>query len=316
MVSLTGKETCRFPARSPKSRNLNAKFGIIEDMWQHVHAECRGCEWTSKGTDPRLVHDGYLQIADDNGNVYAWDPTEKVATRPLVWNSSTFQPFDFSTSYYTHDGNKNVSEVVCANGEVTAHYEYAPFGAVTDGRGASALSNPWRFSSEYAEDDTATVYYNYRHYEPVAGRWLTRDRIDEPGGIMLYGMLCNNTISQADKLGDNPLAVLLIAALVKVVEHDACNWYAEQGLDNESDAYKHCMVSCRYSKCTSLLSGKIGGAIQTLAGGLVHELMSRGNTWEGAIDDMKSNLLGVMNSLLPGQSCEDGCKCEKGKWNR
>ncbi|MGN0854166.1 MAG: hypothetical protein ACI4R9_01450 [Kiritimatiellia bacterium] len=32
-----------------------------------------------------------------------------------------------------------------------------------------AASNPWRFSSEYAEDDTATVYYNYRHYEPVMG---------------------------------------------------------------------------------------------------------------------------------------------------
>ncbi len=25
-------------------------------------------------------------------------------------------------------------------------------------------------------DDTATVYYNYRHYEPVTGRWMQRDK--------------------------------------------------------------------------------------------------------------------------------------------
>ena len=28
---------------------------------------------------------------------------EKITTRPLVWNFSTFQPFNTSTSYYTHD---------------------------------------------------------------------------------------------------------------------------------------------------------------------------------------------------------------------
>ena len=78
-------------------------------------------------------------------------------------------------SFYTHDGNKNVSEVVAENGDMSAHYEYAPFGAVIAQRGASAAANPWRFSSEYAEDDTATVYYNYRHYEPETGRWMSRD---------------------------------------------------------------------------------------------------------------------------------------------
>ena len=44
-----------------------------------------------------------------------------------------------------------------------------------------------RFSSEYAEDDTATVYYNYRHYEPVMGRWMGRDPLDESSIPLLYG---------------------------------------------------------------------------------------------------------------------------------
>ena len=109
-------------------------------------------------------------------NYYIWDPTEPVATRPLVWNSSNVQPFNSSTFFYTHDGNKNVSEIIASDGALAAHYEYAPFGALTAQRGTSATPNPWRFSSEYVEDDTATVYYNYRHYEPATGRWLRSRR--------------------------------------------------------------------------------------------------------------------------------------------
>ena len=70
-------------------------------------------------------------------------------------------------------------------------YEHAPFGALTISRGESAASNPWRFSSEFAEDDTATVYYNYRHYEPVMGRWLERDPISEAFELNVY-LYCGN----------------------------------------------------------------------------------------------------------------------------
>ena len=112
-----------------------------------------------------FVYNGYLQFADNNGQAYVWDPSENVATRPLKWNHGS------RVAYFTHDGNKNVSEVISVDSTLFAHYEYAPFGTLTVSRGTSAADNPWRFSSEYAEDDMATVYYNYRHYEQVAGRW-------------------------------------------------------------------------------------------------------------------------------------------------
>ena len=120
-----------------------------------------------------FFYDGYLQIANfhsptqtQNSNYYIWDPTEPVATRPLAWNRGT------SVAYYTHDGNKNVSEVIASDNDVSAHYEYAPFGALILQRGESVATNQWRFSSEYADDELGCVYYNYRHYEPVSGRCL------------------------------------------------------------------------------------------------------------------------------------------------
>jgi RHS repeat-associated protein len=100
-----------------------------------------------------------------------------------------------------------VSEVVAAASgtnatvEVVAHYDYAAFGAVLAQKGDCAEANPWRFSSEYAEDDTATIYYNYRHYESVMGRWMRRDPEDERGGLNLY-YICN-CVYQTDVLGKN-----------------------------------------------------------------------------------------------------------------
>ena len=93
--------------------------------------------------DRRFVYDGYLQIADNAGNAYIWDCTEPIATRPLVWRHGG------ETRYYTHDGNKNVSEVVDAVNAIAAHYAYTPFGAVREQSGTLSDINPFRFSSEY-----------------------------------------------------------------------------------------------------------------------------------------------------------------------
>ena len=158
----------------------------------------------------RFTYDNYLCVARNrwspdgtsSADRFTWNPTELVATRPLVWNFSTFQPFNVSTCYYAHDGNKNVSELVSsADGSISSHYEYAPFGEVTVSCGTSAATNPWRFSSEYAEDDTATVYYNYRHYEAMAGRWMYRDPIEEIGGANHYAFCCNNPVRCFDSFG-------------------------------------------------------------------------------------------------------------------
>ena len=84
----------------------------------------------------RYVYVGYtcVQILNgDGGNAvvkeFVWDPTEPVATRPLMFGYISKGLYFF----YTVDGNKNVSDVfffALGNG-IGAHYEYAPFGAIT-----------------------------------------------------------------------------------------------------------------------------------------------------------------------------------------
>ena len=135
----------------------------------------------------------------------------------LQTSLSTIQPFNFSTAFYTHDGNKNVSEVIVAGSCVAAHYEYAPFGAVTVSNGAEQNSgspasihcsllpirclNPWRFSSEFADDELGCDYFNYREYEPVRGRWLAFDLAGENWTCNLYSFNDNAPICLFDLLG-------------------------------------------------------------------------------------------------------------------
>ena len=145
-----------------------------------------------------FAYSGYRQIADNGGNAYVWDPSEPVATKPLCFRNST----ENLAAYYLHDGNKNVTDLIRggSQNDCLAHYEYAPFGRIFKCRGSFAARNPWRYSSEYADDETSMVYYNFRHYVQSLGRWLNRDLIGVKGGANEYAYL-KNSVAGYDQLG-------------------------------------------------------------------------------------------------------------------
>ena len=51
------------------------------------------------------------------------------------------------------------------------------------------------------------TYYGYRYYDPVTGRWPSRDPIGERGGVNLYGFLENRETAWIDYLGMAQIAV-------------------------------------------------------------------------------------------------------------
>ena len=157
----------------------------------------------------RFVYDNYLCVQQLRGadnaifHSYVWDPTEPIATRPLVMRAKNWG----LNLFYTHDGNKNVSEVfyhALQNG-IAAHYDYAPFGAVIRTSRATRVSNrdilsenPFRFSSEYHDFTLDLVYYNYRYYNSMYGRWENRDPF---GSINLFLFCLNSPEYNYDWLG-------------------------------------------------------------------------------------------------------------------
>jgi len=111
------------------------------------------------------------------------------------------------TVFYCHDANKNVTDLVDTSGDSVAHYEYSPFGVITEQTGTFAGNNPFRFSNEYFDDDIQKVVFLYRFYDPWLGKFLSRDPIGKAGGLNLYGFVQNEPINSIDLLGLQGYAV-------------------------------------------------------------------------------------------------------------
>ncbi|MBE6409638.1 MAG: hypothetical protein E7034_03455 [Akkermansiaceae bacterium] len=47
-----------------------------------------------------------------------------------------------------------------------------PFGKITS---SGNVTQPIQWSSEYRDSELGMVYYNYRYYMPMKGRWINRD---------------------------------------------------------------------------------------------------------------------------------------------
>ncbi|MBT9450576.1 RHS repeat-associated core domain-containing protein [Akkermansia glycaniphila] len=64
-----------------------------------------------------------------------------------------------------------------------------------------AKENPFRFSSEHHDEGLGLVYYNYRRYNPMGGRWISREPIAEQGGWNLCEFVRNRPLYYTDILG-------------------------------------------------------------------------------------------------------------------
>ena len=79
---------------------------------------------------------------------------------------------------------------------------HPPFGLPsqsTGGAAAGSTTQPIQWSSEFYDSELGLVYYNYRHYNPVDGRWMSYDLIEDYMEHNSYRI--KNTIHLFDTLG-------------------------------------------------------------------------------------------------------------------
>ena len=96
--------------------------------------------------------------------------------------------------------------IEAATGTVAQRFTYDEYGGfqVRDSAGAATASPPAaRYLFTGREYDHVTGLGNHRHrfYSPALGRWLSRDPIEEDGGINLYGYVGNRPLYAVDPLG-------------------------------------------------------------------------------------------------------------------
>jgi RHS repeat-associated protein len=109
-----------------------------------------------------------------------------------------------SSYHFQYDGNGNVTEITDHTGASAATYRYDAFGNTLVSTGTYAATNRYRFSTKPLDDEITNAplyYYAYRYYDPVTGRWPSRDPIQERGGVNLYGFVGNDGVNRWDLFG-------------------------------------------------------------------------------------------------------------------
>ena len=108
-------------------------------------------------------------------------------------NGAIYVPF--------YDAFGNVMGYWDENGAVVASYAYDAFGRTVAKSGTMADVFPMRYSTKYFDTETGMYYYGKRFYLLALCRWLTRDPIEEEGGVNLYGFCGNDGVSKLDADG-------------------------------------------------------------------------------------------------------------------
>jgi RHS repeat-associated protein len=129
---------------------------------------------------------------------------------PTILNTIIARAIDgskFKMEWYHKNYLDNVYAVSDDNGNIKEHYRYSAFGIVEFYNPAgtqianSQITNPVLWNSRRYDESTKLHYYKYRHYTSKLGRWLSRDPIEEDGGINLYEFVRNNVLIIFDKYG-------------------------------------------------------------------------------------------------------------------
>lgn len=146
----------------------------------------------------RRIYDGTKLIATvRNGELedtFVWQPETSGDADVILWDKNYV---------YATDPNKNVRVKRFPNDWIPGTWveefiDYKPFGELKN-----YVANPPRFmfSSEEYMPETGMYHYLYRAYSPSLARFITRDPIEEDGGVNLYCFVGNNPVSYWDVAG-------------------------------------------------------------------------------------------------------------------
>lgn len=182
------------------------RIGKVVKTWNNILSEW---ETTDKR---RFLYDGWTLLAEELWSTststyalhssYVWGLDLSGSSQGaggvggLLWTNT-----DTSTHAAGYDANGNIIVWVnCANGLLDGAHEYGAFGELVLSTGLSG-ELAFGFSTKYRDKETGMFYYGFRYYNPSTGRWLSRDPIEEEGGVNLYAMVNNDPVNSWDYLG-------------------------------------------------------------------------------------------------------------------
>ena len=106
--------------------------------------------------------------------------------------------------FFVRDHLGSVREMTDGSGALRARYEYDTYGRRTKVSGG--FEADFAFTGHYIHAASGLYLPLFRAYDAESGKWLSRDSIEEEGGINLYSYAANDAVNQIDLYGLDPIS--------------------------------------------------------------------------------------------------------------
>ena len=143
---------------------------------------------------------GYAQVMDElTGGAVTRTYTyglQRISENQVI--SNTWTP-----SFYGYDGAGSVRQLTSTAGAITDTYDYDAFGNKINSTGSTP--NNMLYRGEQFDSDLGLYYLRARYYNPVTGRFMSRDpedgKIKEPKTLHKYLYAGGDPVNRVDPLG-------------------------------------------------------------------------------------------------------------------
>jgi len=167
----------------------------------------RRVSMTAGGETTYMVYDGWHVIADvDAAGALKRSYTHGPGIDNLL-AMTVYEGEEATTYYYLTDRLGSVHAIVDETGTVVEQYRYDAWGRPTvfdgDGhlRSRSAIGNRYLWQGRAYSWQTHLYHHRHRYYNPLTGRWLSKDPIGIAGGLNQYVAFGNNPVNARDPMG-------------------------------------------------------------------------------------------------------------------
>ncbi|MDI6784285.1 MAG: RHS repeat-associated core domain-containing protein, partial [bacterium] len=145
----------------------------------------------------------------------------------------------------------NVMFLTDSNGNKVAEYVQEGFGNVLATSG-SLTSDFWHLTSKQQEPETGLYFFYARWYDPVVGRFITRDPIP---CIAPYTYVKNNPIRFTDPSGFSPADELNYSI------YEFRFWNPPSNFDEWGNCYTRCLEKWHWNEVCGIGGGVGGGSV-------------------------------------------------------
>ncbi|SFF46779.1 RHS repeat-associated core domain-containing protein [Paenibacillus algorifonticola] len=138
-----------------------------------------------------------IEEIDDKGNVEARN----------IWGSKLIFRQDYVANkkgYYSYNGHGDVVKITDGSGQTINTYDYDIWGNLLSK--TENMTNPFKYSGEYYDDESSLYYLRARYYDPSIGRFISKDSyegdIKNPLSLNRYSYVENNPLIYTDSSGN------------------------------------------------------------------------------------------------------------------